>query len=161
MRATAMDGYGENQLGAAPADDAALGPLRDLARAAHNPALADVHGMVYQVWHDGEVTLQKCGELLWRRNIHQHRPPHRGFALAMPAAHNAPSGASYAFVTGEDAYELHRLMGLAAAGEPGESVAAQARAHLARVAARDLGPGGRAPPAAENAGATPRPMERD
>lgn len=27
-------------------------------------------GMIYQIWEDGEVTLQKCGELLWRRNLH-------------------------------------------------------------------------------------------
>lgn len=27
-------------------------------------------GMVYQVWEDGEVTLQKGGELLWQRNLH-------------------------------------------------------------------------------------------
>lgn len=27
-------------------------------------------GMVYQVWEDGEITLQKSGELLWQRTLH-------------------------------------------------------------------------------------------
>ncbi len=26
--------------------------------------------MVYQVWYDGEITLQKGGSLLWQRNLH-------------------------------------------------------------------------------------------
>ncbi len=26
--------------------------------------------MVYQVWEDGEITLQKAGDLLWCRNLH-------------------------------------------------------------------------------------------
>lgn len=32
------------------------------------------HGMIYQVWEDGEVTLQKCGPLLWQRNLHMISP---------------------------------------------------------------------------------------
>lgn len=26
--------------------------------------------MVHQVWEDGEITLQKCGDLLWCRSLH-------------------------------------------------------------------------------------------
>lgn len=32
--------------------------------------LAKQDGMVYQVWQDGEITLQKSGDLLWQRNLH-------------------------------------------------------------------------------------------
>ena len=40
----------------------------------HKPELAKQDGMVYQVWEDGEVTLQKSGDLLWRRTLHCIRP---------------------------------------------------------------------------------------
>lgn len=42
-------------------------PVIDL----HNhPELAQDEGMVYQVWQDGEITLQKSGSLLWQRAVH-------------------------------------------------------------------------------------------
>lgn len=34
------------------------------------PELALLPGMVYQIWEDGEVTVQKSGELLWQRTLH-------------------------------------------------------------------------------------------
>jgi hypothetical protein len=40
-----------------------------------NPDLAKQHGMVTQVWSDGEVTCQKSGDLLWQRSLHQVTPP--------------------------------------------------------------------------------------
>ena len=36
----------------------------------NNPEAPKKHGMVYQCWEDGEITLQKSGELLWQRNLH-------------------------------------------------------------------------------------------
>jgi len=39
-------------------------------RKAHKPELAKQPGMVWQIWEDGELTLQKSGELLWQRNLH-------------------------------------------------------------------------------------------
>lgn len=36
----------------------------------HNLEASKKHGMVYQVWEDGEITLQKSGDLLWRRTLH-------------------------------------------------------------------------------------------
>lgn len=37
----------------------------------HNkPELAKEGGMVWQVWQDGEMTLQKSGDLLWQRTLH-------------------------------------------------------------------------------------------
>lgn len=41
----------------------------------HKPELAKREGLVYQVWHDGEITLQKCGPLLWCRSLHSIEPP--------------------------------------------------------------------------------------
>lgn len=37
---------------------------------AHVPDLDKKPGMVCQLWEDGEVTLQKCGELMHRRGLH-------------------------------------------------------------------------------------------
>lgn len=44
--------------------------LLELLLKSHNPELAAKSGMVYQIWQDGEITLQKSGELLWKRNLH-------------------------------------------------------------------------------------------
>jgi len=38
------------------------------------PLLAEENGHVYQVWDDGEITLQKSGDLLWERNLHCMQP---------------------------------------------------------------------------------------
>jgi|SRR5947207_12400952 len=32
--------------------------------------LSEQPGMVYQIWEDGEITLQKSGPLLWGRTLH-------------------------------------------------------------------------------------------
>lgn len=36
----------------------------------HQPLLVNEPGMVCQVWEDGEITLQKSGELYEQRNLH-------------------------------------------------------------------------------------------
>ena len=44
-------------------------------------------GMVYQVWEDGEITLQKGGSLLGHRRLHCIMPPHvevRDYPLLLP-----------------------------------------------------------------------------
>ena len=43
-----------------------------LVAAHHKPDLAK-GSMVYQVWEDGELTLQKGGDLLWQRTLHVDR----------------------------------------------------------------------------------------
>lgn len=48
----------------------ALQVLQAAIAAANKPALAKVDGMVYQVWQDGEITLQKSGDLLGQRTLH-------------------------------------------------------------------------------------------
>ena len=44
--------------------------IQDTIEKYNMPELAKENGMVYQVWEDGEVTLQKSGDLLWQRNLH-------------------------------------------------------------------------------------------
>lgn len=44
--------------------------LLNLIATLHRPDAERQSGMVYQVWEDGEVTLQKSGELLWQRTLH-------------------------------------------------------------------------------------------
>jgi hypothetical protein len=53
----------------------------------HKPELLQKPGMVCQLWEDGEVTLQKSGELLWQRNLHciaPGHPVHRVVQMPMP-----------------------------------------------------------------------------
>jgi len=44
--------------------------MKELITSCNNDELAKQSGMVYQVWEDGEITLQKSGDLLWRRTLH-------------------------------------------------------------------------------------------
>lgn len=45
--------------------------VKEVIAMVSNPALAQgPDNMVYQVWEDGEITLQKNGELLWQRSLH-------------------------------------------------------------------------------------------
>lgn len=74
----------------------------------HNLALLNgTH--VYQIWNDGEITLQKAGSLLWLRSLHRLVPP-----LTTKESFEMPCRwgeyLSYAVVTEEDAYEIRRLM---------------------------------------------------
>lgn len=42
----------------------------------HNhPEMANQTGHVYMVFEDGEIALQKSGELLWARNLHRTNVP--------------------------------------------------------------------------------------
>lgn len=41
----------------------------DAVNALNDPS-AKNQDMVYQVWEDGEITLQKGGDLLWQRTLH-------------------------------------------------------------------------------------------
>lgn len=40
-----------------------------------NPNLRKEEGSVWEIWEDGEITLQKCGSLYGQRNLHCIVPP--------------------------------------------------------------------------------------
>lgn len=68
--------------------------------------------MVYQCWEDGEVTLQKCGELLWQRTLHIDQfacIPSKPEILALdwPHRHN---GHAYVFCTEEGTATLRQAL---------------------------------------------------
>jgi len=73
------------------------------------PELQSEPGMVAQVWEDGELTLQKSGELLWCRSLHMIEPGRSGVRLeGMRSLYNG-----YGFVTVrelEKARELAKLI---------------------------------------------------
>lgn len=66
-----------------------------------NDELSKEEGMVYQVWEDGEITLQKSGSLLWQRNLHCTS---MGYDRKLPIElfpHQNASGHGYMFSTRE------------------------------------------------------------
>ena len=81
--------------------------LAALIAASHNAQLATEHGMVTQIWNDGEITSQKRGDLLWRRSLHQHYPPLPGVDVSMPLRHATNS---YAIVSVKDALRIRIAM---------------------------------------------------
>ena len=48
--------------------------LKEFIAFYHEPELGSQEGMVFQIWEDGEITLQKSGSLLWQRNLHLVSP---------------------------------------------------------------------------------------
>jgi hypothetical protein len=53
--------------------------------------------MVYQVWEDGEITIQKAGELLWQRNLHCVQPGCPDKTLPIDALCHKYNSHSYIF----------------------------------------------------------------
>lgn len=77
---------------------------------ADNEQLSKEHGMVHQVWQDGEITCQKSGDLLWQRSLHCFAPPvlrATELGLMFPHRHG---GNSYAWVTSEDAHTIRSMI---------------------------------------------------
>jgi len=83
--------------------------LQEMIDKMSNEALSKQIGMVYQIWDDGEITLQKCGDLLWQRTLHCMRPQLcKTFTeLNFP---NKSGSHSYAFVSREDAESIRTAM---------------------------------------------------
>lgn len=69
---------------------------------------ARLEGMVYQVWEDGEITLQKGGNLLWQRNLHCTAPGSEKEGLPRDALRNKYNGHSYIFAASHDDAEKAR-----------------------------------------------------
>lgn len=88
--------------------------LIHLIHSKHNPELAKLPGHVYQVWFDGEVTLQKSGELLNMRNLHTISP---GLELTgmcscwLLSKDEMPNSGGFAYVNKEDADEIRNAFG--------------------------------------------------
>ena len=86
-----------------------MDPLQELIAKHHNQDLEKRPGMVYQIWEDGEITLQKSGNLLWRRSLHSIIPGKPGVNIPMPVKTEKHS---YACVASSDIAEaLRTLMG--------------------------------------------------
>lgn len=84
--------------------------LQNLINLYSDDSQADVEGgHVYQVWQDGEVTLQKCGSLLWQRNLHMIYPGFNGFDAGCEWPHKSGSN-KYIYTTEEGAKTIHRAI---------------------------------------------------
>jgi hypothetical protein len=84
-----------------------LDELRSFLTIAHNPDLLG-ECYVYQVWEDGEITLQKGGLLLWAKSLKVVRTPLPFVTIPMPVP--CSGGHSYAVVTKGDAHHIRDLM---------------------------------------------------
>lgn len=87
--------------------------LKEFIASHHKPELAKQPGMVWQVWEDGELTLQKSGPLLWQRNLHMIKS---GICNAFTAEEIMPqmmenSTHGYAFIESEEVgVEIRKAM---------------------------------------------------
>jgi len=88
-------------------------PAEKEAQDLHSLAYAkEDGGMVYQVWQDGEITLQKAGSLLWQRSLHQIVPPLKNYVAGLSLPCKSGDN-SYAFVGSEaDAYKVRKLLSI-------------------------------------------------
>lgn len=82
----------------------------DLVAKAHDPTLAEQAGHVYQVWEDGEITLQKCGPLLWQRNLHMIERGDPARATDWTAWPCKLGNHGYIFTTKERAYRIRAMI---------------------------------------------------
>jgi len=79
------------------------------------PELAEVEcSMVYQVWEDGEVTLQKCGSLLGLRHLHMIKmgDPSRAVDADLFPHYTENANGKYGFIytDNEGADEVRQLI---------------------------------------------------
>ena len=86
--------------------------LKKLILESNNDELSKLPGHVYQVWEDGEITLQKSGSLLWKRTLHSIVP---GVAFKIssewfPYQTGRDNIHGYAFVTEENAYKIRKAI---------------------------------------------------
>jgi len=94
----------------------------------HKPHLAKLPGMVRQVWEDGEITLQKSGDLLWQRNLHMITPGLRTRKVpveCMPDHDDPkkPNAHGFAYVeTEEDAMIVRDMINNLEGGTPDDDI---------------------------------------
>jgi len=77
-----------------------------------NGAMGNDGGMVYQVFEDGEITLQKGGSLMWQRTLHCVVPGVQSKALPADAlCHKMRSAPhSYIFAASKEVADRARLL---------------------------------------------------
>jgi hypothetical protein len=88
-----------------------LDELNAYIEKAHNPDLAKMQGMVYTIFDDGEICLQKSGDLLWQRTLHTIsfaciNGPLVGIKMPCRINNNG-----YIFATGEDCEIIRKAIG--------------------------------------------------
>ena len=74
----------------------------------HNESLSLQEGHVYQIWYDGEITLQKSGSLLNMRNMHCIASGLCGKGLKKS---DFPLSEGSAYVIREDAEKIREMIG--------------------------------------------------
>jgi len=74
-----------------------------------NDSLSKEPGMVYMVFEDGEVTLQKSGDLLWQRTLHCIVPGLKD-AMSPDLFPHKLNKHGYAFVTRDGAERIRALI---------------------------------------------------
>jgi hypothetical protein len=87
-----------------------MATLEELIALHNKPHLADADAMVYQVWDDGEITLQKSGSLLWQRSLHsisQGNPKKRQDRYLFPEIFN---DYGYLFTDKEGAEAINKFI---------------------------------------------------
>lgn len=85
-----------------------MSKLQDAVNNANDNGLAE-SSMVYQVWDDGEITLQKGGTLLWNRTLHSMKQAIGKIEnyIDWPNTHGTHG---YAFVCKNDAESIRELI---------------------------------------------------
>lgn len=82
--------------------------LQELINGASNDLLSKQVGHVFQIWDDGEITMQKSGDLLWQRSLHTMKPDiGKVFELDFPHKRGVHS---FAYVTNENAIVIREEM---------------------------------------------------
>jgi hypothetical protein len=82
--------------------------IQEMVAKAHNPALADRDpGLVFLIFDDGELSLTKCGPLLWQRSVHlvEH-----GLGVSFGIFPVSYGEHTCAFVTEEDGKKIREQM---------------------------------------------------
>jgi len=78
--------------------------LQEMINKASNPELSEQIGMVSMIWDDGEITMQKSGDLLWQRTLHCRKPAIKVIEDIEWPDHHGKHG--FAFVSRENAEEI-------------------------------------------------------
>ena len=71
-------------------------------------ATNDTQSHIYMVWFDGEITMTKCNDLLWQRNLHMTYPGIEGADISDMLPEEVRTG-KFVFLKEHD--DAHKLRG--------------------------------------------------